>query len=135
MNPEKLPIGYWLKQADQLLTRGIDEIHSSFGLTRSHWQRLHSLAEYSSVGKAEILNLTKPFLNQEETTIRINDLKKDQFVNEENSNLYLTKKGLYQHNLCLEKQKSFREKAMQGITQENYLTTISTLQKIIENIK
>ena len=42
MQAKKLPIGYFIKQADYLLTKGINEIQSSLGLTRTDWQILNS---------------------------------------------------------------------------------------------
>jgi len=39
----KLPIGYYLKKTDNLLTEGINNIHKEFNLTRTDWQILNSI--------------------------------------------------------------------------------------------
>ncbi len=45
MKDEKLPIGYWLKKADILLTEGIDKIQLQFGITKTGWQTLNTIAQ------------------------------------------------------------------------------------------
>ncbi len=45
MKSKDLPIGYWMKQADNLLTLGIDKIQAAFGFSRTDWQILNALKE------------------------------------------------------------------------------------------
>jgi len=40
-----LPIGYWLKRVDNLLTEQIDRVQAVNGITRSEWQFLNLLSE------------------------------------------------------------------------------------------
>lgn len=61
MQSNKMPIGYWIKQADELLTRGIDDIYSSSGITRTGWQILNSINEKEFIMKVDLTNLMKPF--------------------------------------------------------------------------
>lgn len=36
---KKMPIGFYLKKADNLLNENINRIHSEMGITRTDWQR------------------------------------------------------------------------------------------------
>lgn len=135
MENKKLPIGYWVKQVDQLLTTGIDEVQAEFGLTRSDWQILNALAEESSIEKNKLLNLMNPFLDRGKTEETIKNLCNKDLISMLDNFLSLTEKGKKQHSSCFEKQKKFRQSAMKDIAEEDYEKTIQTLQKIIGNLK
>jgi DNA-binding MarR family transcriptional regulator len=134
MNPKQLPIGYWIKQVDELLTKNINEIQSSFSLTRTDWQILNTLSEQGSIHQNELTVLMKPFLSLTSVEDALSQLKNKQLIIEEDQNLKLTDKGKEHHTACLERQKKFRQDTMAGISEENYQTTIATLQKIVANI-
>lgn len=134
MQQKQLPIGYYLKLADNCLTKGIDEIQSQYDLNRIEWQVLNSIYEKPEVLKSEILELMKPLAdNQLVETILAKFIDKSQ-VEFKNNILALTTKGKELHNSCLDTQKDFRKKAINDISEADYQTTISTLQKMIANI-
>lgn len=56
-----LPIGYWIKKLDELLTNGINEIQAALKMTRTEWQILNSIHEKALIAKSELTNLMKPF--------------------------------------------------------------------------
>lgn len=37
MQKQHLPIGYWIRKADEALTAGIDRIQAAFHLSRTGW--------------------------------------------------------------------------------------------------
>ncbi len=41
---EERPIGWWVRRLDTLLEQAVDSVVTGEGLTRRHWQVLHSLA-------------------------------------------------------------------------------------------
>ena len=41
---DERPIGWWIKRLDALLEEAVDAVVDAEGLTRRHWQVLHSLA-------------------------------------------------------------------------------------------
>lgn len=55
MQTKNLPIGYWIKQADQMLTKGIDEIQLLFNITRTDWQIINSINENNVIKKSELI--------------------------------------------------------------------------------
>ena len=135
MDTNKLPIGYWIKQADQLLTAGIDKIQSSLGLTRTDWQIVNSLAGQPSIDINKLSVLMEPFADPASISDTLSQLKDKELIAEKGNLLSLTETGKKQHALCLERQIEFRQNTMAGISGEDYQTTLMTLQKIVDNVK
>ncbi|MCB0212039.1 MAG: hypothetical protein KDJ52_22040 [Anaerolineae bacterium] len=61
-----LPIGYWLKQADNLITEHINQAQAANGLSRSDWQVLNTLAEAGPISKAQIFTFMRTFISTSE---------------------------------------------------------------------
>jgi DNA-binding MarR family transcriptional regulator len=134
MQQKRLPIGYYLKLADNCLTKGIDEIQSQHGLNRIEWQVLNSIYEKPEVLKSEILELMKPLAdNHLVETVLAKFIDKSQ-VEIKNNMLNLTTEGKELHKSCFDTQQEFRKKAVTDISEADYQITISTLQKMIANI-
>ena len=130
----KAPIGYWIKQADELLTKRINEIHFSAGLTRTDWQVLNSINGIGQITRNKLLTDIKPFADENSLNTIIAKLKDEGLLVEVTEEFTLTAKGIELHRSCLEKQNTFRQKAMIGISEQQYEETVSTLQKIVANI-
>lgn len=128
------PIGYWIKRADELLTKGINEIQSSLGLTRTGWQILNTIHEKGQVNSSEIASLLKSFADEQAVGSLLIEFREEYIVAEANQLLSLTEKGMELHAACFEKQKLFRQKMMNKISEQEYKQTISTLQRMIENL-
>lgn len=135
MQTKNLPIGYWIKEADNLLTAGIDAIHSKAGITRTGWQVLHSIHENGSLHKAALFSLLSPFANQESLKQVLLKLADDNFIEVTDDILFLTPGGKQLHQQCFEQQKAFRQKISTGINEQDYQTTVLTLQRMVENLK
>lgn len=134
MQNQKLPIGYWIKKADQALNTGIDSVQSSFGINRTGWQILNSLSEKREVNKTELLSLLSPFSSESMTEQILAEFQVRHLINVDQDKIGLTGVGRELHIACAEKQNGFRQLVMQGITEEDYQTTVQTLQKMVENI-
>jgi hypothetical protein len=59
----ELPIGYWLKRADNLLTEQINKAQAAHGVSRSDWQALNKLNERGSASKERILESMRTFVD------------------------------------------------------------------------
>ncbi|QMU30732.1 hypothetical protein [Adhaeribacter radiodurans] len=134
MQAKALPIGYWIKQVDTLLTQEINALHATLGITRLKWQILHSIQEKEQINFLALITLLQPFADPETVTKTLAELKNDLLLIENKDDLALTNKGIALHATCQEQQKIFRLKAMAGITEQQYEQTLATLQKIVENI-
>lgn len=117
-----------------LLTKSINEIHASSGITRVEWQVLNSVREKNPVNRVELAALIGPFADEASLDAILEKFKEQDILKEENDGLMLTSAGIQLHTTSLEKQSAFRQKAMANIPESAYHTTIVTLQKIIENI-
>jgi DNA-binding MarR family transcriptional regulator len=135
MDNKKLPIGYWIKQVDQLLTDGIDTIQARFGMTRSHWQIINLLSEEPLIKKQRLLETMRPFMDQAAAEQALAELSYKGLVAVLGDDVSLTDTGKKQHTECFEQQKECRQSVMKDITPDAYQTTIQTLQKIVENLK
>lgn len=131
---DKLPIGYYLKNADRLLTEGINHIHREMGITRTDWQILNSIHENDKIDLQKIAELLTAFADKETISNAISALEKRHLI-VGNQFLSLTEEGKKLFETCLQKQKAFRQKSMEGLTQEEYVQTISFLEKLIDNLK
>ena len=134
MTSKEPPIGYWIKQVDELLTKGINEIHSSFELTRTEWQVLNSIKENEKISKSELSALIRPFESEDSLDTTLGKLREKKILSGETEKLLLTDKGIEMHKACMEKQKAFRQKAMTNISEQQYQEIIITLKKIAENL-
>jgi DNA-binding MarR family transcriptional regulator len=134
MQNTKAPIGYWIKQADNLLTNKIDAIQAEFGLNRTAWQILNSIQENENLNKHALIELMRPFVAVEKINKALADFISNDLITL-NDNVALTEKGQELFKQCLEKQKEFRLITMKDISPEDYQTTLETLQKIVNNIE
>jgi hypothetical protein len=67
-------------QADELLTKGIGEIQSSFGMTRTDWQILNSINEKGFIEKSDFTNLMSPFAGPKSTDDILRKFKGDRYL-------------------------------------------------------
>lgn len=132
MEKKKKPIGYYLKKADNLLTGSINNIHAELGLTRTGWQILNSIKE--GTDKHTILAQLSGFASAEQLNETFSSLAARGWI-VDNSTLKLTGEGEETFKNCLQKQTVLRQKSMQNITEQEYLQLITTLEKIIDNLK
>src|SRR5262245_23411170 len=68
MNPDRRPIGYWLKHLDRLIDRAFEETLSSSGLTRRHWQVLNTIAAGPAT-IAALMETLQPFVDDDRRAI------------------------------------------------------------------
>ncbi len=61
----QLPIGYWIKRADEALTARIDEVQAANGLWRTGWQILDAPHEAGSMTHEQLGELLRPFAGTE----------------------------------------------------------------------
>ena len=131
---DKLPIGYYLKKTDNLLTEGINKIHEEFSITRTDWQILNLISENTDIDRQEITKLLSEFNDEAKINTAVSSLLSRQLI-VESEYFLLTKKGENLYQTCFQKQKEFRAKAMENITDIEYLQVIETLENMIANLE
>lgn len=134
LQQKQLPIGYYLKLVDSCLTKGIDQIHAKYGLNRIEWQVLNSINEKSEISKSDLFELMKPVTNSQSLEDILIKHRDKNNIMIKGDLISLTNEGRLLYRSCFNIQQEFRKKALNGISDDDYETTISTLQKIIANI-
>ncbi|HLT93878.1 MAG TPA: hypothetical protein VKZ56_04920 [Membranihabitans sp.] len=131
----KLPIGYYLKKVDNLLTSGIEKIHSANEINRLDWQIIHSLSIRKDMDRKNLSALLQEFADEETVNETLRVLMQRGYISQQNGNLRLTREGLRLHETCWQQQQDFRKKAMSNVSEQEYIQLISILERIIRNLE
>lgn len=132
-----LPIGYWLKKADEVLTAYINKAQEIHGLVCTEWQILNFLYENSSATNAQVAEVLRPFADADTIEAAVDRLVQRGLIErkgEGTSELALTEQGLQVHASALQTQRKVRQQAMRGISDEEYATAVRVLQQIVVNL-
>ncbi|MFC4873436.1 hypothetical protein [Negadavirga shengliensis] len=130
---KKLPIGYWIKHADQLLTSGINQVQHSFSLTRTSWQVLNSIASKPDIDRESLLEVMQPFAGEKSVSTILCEFFDENIISIQGG-LRLSEKGKQLYKDCLKAQQAFRKKAMAGISEVEYEISVKTLSQLVSNL-
>jgi len=127
----QLPIGYWIKRADEALTARIDEAQSANGLSRTGWRILNALHDAGSMAREQIAELLRPFASAGSLAEQIAHLSGRGLIESEGdaAAYRLTDRGRQVHADALATQREIRWRAVQGVSE-----AIRVLQRIVENL-
>ena len=137
----ELPIGYWLKRADTLLTTQIDKAQAANGVSRVEWQVLNMIGAAGSVSKERIFGTMLPFVDAPGVDEIVTRLVGRGWAEQTETSrpgiveFQLTQEGRRMHGVILAMQKEIRRRAMQGISEEEYTTVIRVLQRLVGNLE
>ncbi len=134
MQTKQQPIGYYLKQLDNLLTEGINAIQAQHGLSRTEWQTLNAISEEQPAAKEKLIELLNPFADSVALESILSKFVEKLLIEIKENMVILSDEGKQLYSSCLTAQQQFRKKVMSGISETEYQVTISTLQKMIENV-
>ena len=127
------PIGYWLREADRLITeRGFAPL-AERGLTRTHWQVLNLICDETPTAEA-IAKTMKPFGPVEDMVAIVNDLCIRGWAERQDDHLTATESGQKERSELGALVNVIRVHTMDGISSDEYQTTIRTLQRIVHNL-
>jgi DNA-binding MarR family transcriptional regulator len=136
----QLPIGYWLKQADNLLTEQIDHAQAVHGVSRAEWQVLNLLMEHGHANHEAIFATMRTFVDEATLDAIFASLLARGWVELQEAAtprtdiFQLTAEGQRQHAVIFATQKEVRQRAMQGISAEEYATVVRVLQQMVSNL-
>jgi DNA-binding MarR family transcriptional regulator len=139
MRTARETIGYWLKQADAAITERSDQALSIEGFTRTHWQTLNLIFEAGAVSRQDIFATMRTFITDSQLDEILGLFARsgwlvEQYAGEERM-LELTEAGKQTHERVFARQREVRQRAMQGISGEEYAAAISVLQRIVQNLE
>jgi DNA-binding MarR family transcriptional regulator len=128
------PIGYWLKHADEIITARSNQALADQGFTRFRWQALNMIYEAGTITRDQIFNVLQTFLDAHQLDEMLNGFIQEGWLVVEGNALSLTEAGKSKRTDLFKRQGEVRRRAMQGISDEEYVTIIAVLQRIVNNL-
>jgi DNA-binding MarR family transcriptional regulator len=128
------PIGYWLKHADEVITAHSNQALADQGFTRFRWQALNMIYEAGTITRDQIFNVLQTFLDAHQLDEMLNGFIQEGWLVVEGNALSLTEAGKSKRTDLFKRQGEVRRRAMQGISDEEYVTIIAVLQRIVNNL-
>jgi hypothetical protein len=133
--PERQPIGFWTVRAGEAIrarTRGA--LHD-IGVTQPEWWLLHQLSlQEGDVDREATVEKIGHNDTPEAIVSAIASAVDKGWIVEAGSTLLFTDSGSQQFRRAFELQTTLQAERMQGITEDEFVTTIRVLQKTIENV-
>jgi len=135
-SPLSRPIGYWLKRLDRAIDERFARELKRMNLGRRDWQVLHTIAK-GTVAPEEVEAALRPFwvpgtVTWPETR---DALLHRGLIREEDALLHLTPDGERIHAELFAAVGDTRHRLMDGIPDDDYVRTIETLAKMVENVE
>ncbi|MDN5756282.1 MAG: MarR family winged helix-turn-helix transcriptional regulator [Arthrobacter sp.] len=139
MNAQR-PIGYWLKLVDSLISEQFATSLEEHGVTRRQWQLLNLLGSKPHTS-AELMSALAPFFDEvspegepASPAEHLAELLESGWVSQDGDSYALTDRGNISLERLTELVEGMRERSSDGVTQEQYETTIATLQRMATNL-
>jgi DNA-binding MarR family transcriptional regulator len=105
-------------------------------VSRSQWQVLNSIHEAGHITKEQLFETMQTFISQAELERILTDFSgRGWLVQTEKGLFQLSGEGRAEYQHILELQEDVRKRAMRGVTEEEYMTVIRVLQRIVNNLE
>ncbi|WP_103340291.1 MarR family winged helix-turn-helix transcriptional regulator [Amycolatopsis sp. CA-126428] len=125
------PLGWWLRHLHELLESSMARTLDAESLTRRHWQVLNTIALGARTPE-QVDTAMAPFVTGEGSMApKVADLRARGWVGQDDT---LTADGREAHTRVEERIKEFRAKAVEGISDDDYRTTLRTLERCAANL-
>jgi hypothetical protein len=132
--PDKLPIGWYLKEADSLITQYVNASFESFGINRFHWQLIKNISLHGKICQSLYYHQVSRFMTEAELAEIFASLVERHWIAQDGDMYSFTEAGKTAFALIEEKQMENRKHMMEGTTQEEYDITIGFLERVIRNM-
>jgi DNA-binding MarR family transcriptional regulator len=137
MEPERRPIGYWLKHLDRLIDQAFERALDADGLTRRQWQVLNTLAAGPSTDAALTAAL-QPFVKDDAKAVEvvINDfLDRGWIRTAPDGRAEISEPGRATHEAAMQRVAETRQALRRGITDDEYVSVVRILQRMASNLE
>lgn len=127
------PIGWWVKRLDTLLEEALDTVVAGEGLTRRHWQVLHSLA--GGVDReADVVAALADFPG--DVLAFLTDLAARGWVDRPGDGVVrLSADGVAAHDRVSRAVGRVRRHTADGLSRQEYERTVLVLTRMVENVE
>jgi DNA-binding MarR family transcriptional regulator len=129
------PLGYWGKTVDRLIDQQFEEAAGTTGLSRREWQVLNRLA-IGAEAAATIEESLAPFAGAGGSIRSVLDALTDAGLVEHQGNEFRLAEAGYARveEVQGSSVQKIRDRAMQGISAEEYDRLIATLERVAKNL-
>ncbi|MDI9903177.1 hypothetical protein QM716_25300 [Rhodococcus sp. IEGM 1409] len=133
--PANQPIGFWTARAGEAIrarTRGALE---ALGVTQPQWWFLHQLSLHpEGIERAVLLRTIGPNESTDVIDDAVDSALELGWASEDGAVLLPTDAGSEQFDRAARVQQMLQEERMQGISEADFVTTITVLQRTIQNV-
>jgi DNA-binding MarR family transcriptional regulator len=130
------PIGFWLKRADELLTKRIDEAQRASGLIRLEWQALNVVRERVTASAEEVAAVLQSFADRQRVYETLAQLaRRGTIAQSADARWSLTEAGTSLYEGALAVQQQIRQRAMTGISDTEYAAAVRVLKRLVDNLE
>jgi hypothetical protein len=132
----QLPVGYWLRRVDELLTERSNAALAERGFTRLRWQLLNSVAEAGTLSREQIYRTLAPFAGPDELDALAAGLVEAGWVvvSGTDGSVRITDAGREERERLLQLQQAVRARAFAGVSAEEYAALIDVLGRVAQNL-
>ena len=134
----QLPIGYWLKHTDEVITRHVDQVLDDRGFNRFRWQVLNMLYEAGTMTRGTVFATMQTFISADQLKEILDGFARAGWLVTRGAGnateLELTEAGRAERDAVFKLQSDVRRRAMQGITEQEYATVVTVLQRMVSNL-
>lgn len=131
---KKLPIGWYLKEADSLITQYMNAAFEAYGIDRFQWQIMKNIDMHEKISKALYYHQVSRFLSEAELEEKLQSLISRNWVQQDKDMYSFTPTGKTKFDEIAANQQGNHEKILTGTTTDEYLATINFLETIIKNM-
>lgn len=134
--PERKPIGYWLKELDTRIEATLDRTLSGEGVTRRDWQVLNAL-DTTPAPRDAVVGALRPFWGEgaaDPDDVLETLVDRGWALRDADRRYALSPEGDAMRSALLERVKELRMAIADGVTPEDYQTTITTLERMAANL-
>ncbi|MGE3274782.1 MAG: MarR family winged helix-turn-helix transcriptional regulator [Vicinamibacterales bacterium] len=134
------PIGYWLKRADEVITRHINATQAGHGISREEWQVLNTVHETGGVSRARLTEGMRPFVDAHGVDAILARLEGRGWIACRAAeagavSIHVLPEGRRAHEAIHADQVEVRRRAMDGVSEGDYQTVIRVLQRLVSNLE
>jgi hypothetical protein len=125
------PIGWWLKHVDGLIESSMDRVLAGEGIGRRHWQALNAIAGGADT-EAALDAALAPFGGT--PRVVLDQLRAQHWTQEIAGRITLTATGSAARGRLVAAIRDYRGRITEGVSEEQYRTTVETLQRMARNL-
>ncbi|MGR6900858.1 MarR family winged helix-turn-helix transcriptional regulator [Glutamicibacter sp. BSL13] len=131
------PLGFWLKLVDSLIDEHFAATLDEHGVTRRQWQVLNMLEQHPATERSLIDALAPYFASADEppsVSEHLAELVESGWIAHEGEYFSITERGSTSLSTLSELVDQIREQCGENLSEEQYATTVASLEQMARNL-